>query len=89
MKTLVRLTALASALLYLAQPVAALDTTARAALVVDHATGTVLLSKQAEQAMPPASMSKLMTLLVLESDRLLRIALTFKSNISGSKGLTK
>ncbi|WP_112323168.1 D-alanyl-D-alanine carboxypeptidase family protein [Oceanibium sediminis] len=51
--------------LALAMPAAALDTSARAALVVDHATGTVLLSKNAELPLPPASMSKLMTLNML------------------------
>ncbi len=43
---------------------AAFDTKARAAYVVDASTDTVLLSKNAEQALPPASMSKLMTLYV-------------------------
>jgi D-alanyl-D-alanine carboxypeptidase (penicillin-binding protein 5/6) len=40
----------------------ALETTARTALVLDYNTGTVLLSKNADTPMPPASMSKLMTL---------------------------
>lgn len=39
----------------------ALDTPARNAYVVDLATDTVLLSKAADTPMPPASMSKLMT----------------------------
>jgi D-alanyl-D-alanine carboxypeptidase (penicillin-binding protein 5/6) len=43
---------------------AAFDTKARAAYVVDASTNTVLLSKNAETALPPASMSKLMTLYV-------------------------
>lgn len=43
-------------------PARALDTTAREAFVVDLSTGTVLLSKNPDQAMPPASMSKLMTM---------------------------
>ncbi len=38
------------------------DTRATAAYVIDHTTGTVLLSKQADLPLPPASMSKLMTL---------------------------
>lgn len=46
----------------LIQPVFALETTARSALVIDYNTGTVLLSKNADVPMPPASMSKLMTL---------------------------
>ena len=37
-------------------------TTARTALVVENSTGDVLLSKQAHKPIPPASMSKLMTL---------------------------
>jgi D-alanyl-D-alanine carboxypeptidase (penicillin-binding protein 5/6) len=40
------------------------DTTAGSAIVVDHNTGQVLLSKNAEVPLPPASMSKLMTLLM-------------------------
>ena len=38
------------------------DTQARAAYVVDQTSGTVLLSKNANLPLPPASMSKLMTL---------------------------
>lgn len=41
---------------------AALDTAARALLLVDMQTGAVLLEKDAETPLPPASMSKLMTL---------------------------
>ncbi|MEM0943985.1 MAG: D-alanyl-D-alanine carboxypeptidase family protein [Pseudomonadota bacterium] len=37
-------------------------TPARAALVIDMATGAVLLEKDADEPLPPASMSKLMTL---------------------------
>lgn len=37
------------------------DTRATAAFVLDHSTGTVLLSKNADEPLPPASMSKLMT----------------------------
>ena len=40
----------------------AFETKATAAYVLDQTTGTVLLSKNAEQPLPPASMSKLMTL---------------------------
>ena len=43
----------------------AFDTTARAAWVYDMTTGTVLLEKNADEALPPASMSKLMTLYML------------------------
>lgn len=38
------------------------DTRATAAYVIDHTTGTVLLAKDADLPLPPASMSKLMTL---------------------------
>ncbi|WP_425595590.1 D-alanyl-D-alanine carboxypeptidase family protein [Ruegeria faecimaris] len=47
-----------------ALPAQAFDTQARAAYVMDQTTGTVLLSKDADQPLPPASMSKLMTLFV-------------------------
>lgn len=47
-----------------ALPASAFDTSARAAYVIDVTTGTVLLSKNADEPLPPASMSKLMTLYV-------------------------
>lgn len=40
------------------------ETQARAAYVYDHASGQVLLALNADEALPPASMSKLMTLLM-------------------------
>ena len=44
------------------------STTARTALVIDNTTGEVLLSKSIDRPIPPASMSKLMTLfMVFES----------------------
>lgn len=43
----------------------ALETRATAALVIDQGTGTVLLSKNPDRPIPPASMSKLMTLNML------------------------
>ncbi len=46
----------------LAGPATALDTPARAAIVVDLNSGAVLMEKNADQPLPPASMSKLMTL---------------------------
>ncbi|MBI1219224.1 MAG: D-alanyl-D-alanine carboxypeptidase [Rhodobacteraceae bacterium] len=46
----------------LALPAAAFDTAATAAYVVDVNTGTVLLNKDGDTPMPPASMSKLMTI---------------------------
>ena len=47
-----------------ALPAQAFETRAKAAFVVDVTTGTVLLSKNADVPLPPASMSKLMTLYV-------------------------
>lgn len=60
-----RQTAAIAAILVLAPLAAlsqALDTKATAAYVVDQTTGTVLLSKNADEPLPPASMSKLMTI---------------------------
>nr|WP_217351815.1 D-alanyl-D-alanine carboxypeptidase family protein [Ruegeria sp. HKCCD8929] len=59
-----RSTALALSLALLALPAQAFDTSANAAYVLDQTTGTVLLSKEPDQPLPPASMSKLMTLYV-------------------------
>lgn len=42
-----------------------IDTAARNAVVVDFDTGTVLLDKGADQHIPPASMSKIMTAYVV------------------------
>jgi D-alanyl-D-alanine carboxypeptidase (penicillin-binding protein 5/6) len=52
---------LALASLAAAHPVSAMDTIAREAILIDAQTGTVLFEKDAENLMPPASMSKLMT----------------------------
>jgi D-alanyl-D-alanine carboxypeptidase (penicillin-binding protein 5/6) len=46
-------------------PLGPVDVLARQALVVDFATGAVLLEKNADQLMPPSSMSKLMTMYVV------------------------
>jgi serine-type D-Ala-D-Ala carboxypeptidase (penicillin-binding protein 5/6) len=43
----------------------ALDTAAQAVHLVDYQTGAVMLSKKADTPLPPASMSKLMTLYML------------------------
>ena len=48
----------------LATQAPAFDTRAKAAFVIDQTTGTVLLTKRADEALPPASMSKLMTLYI-------------------------
>lgn len=57
-----RLSALCVILLLFTLPARAFETQAGAAYVADHTTGTVLLSKNADTPLPPASMSKLMTL---------------------------
>ena len=64
MLSTLRSSVLSLGLALLALPANAFDTTARAAYVIDQTTGTVLLSKNADQPLPPASMSKLMTLFV-------------------------
>ncbi|MES0861738.1 D-alanyl-D-alanine carboxypeptidase family protein [Ruegeria sp. SCPT10] len=64
MLSAIRTSVLTLGMAVLALPAHAFDTTARAAYVIDQSTGTVLLSKDADQPLPPASMSKLMTLYV-------------------------
>ncbi|MBV2358187.1 D-alanyl-D-alanine carboxypeptidase [Thalassococcus sp. CAU 1522] len=59
-----RLLAGAAAAALLAFQAQAFDTRAQAAYVLDVKTGTVLMAKNADQPLPPASMSKLMTLYV-------------------------
>jgi len=61
-RSLRRMLAAASAVALLATQAGAFDTSARAAFVLDYTTGTVLMAKNADEALPPASMSKLMTL---------------------------
>ncbi|MGL4279319.1 MAG: D-alanyl-D-alanine carboxypeptidase family protein [Albidovulum sp.] len=60
-----RFAALLFAALALALPVSAFETRAGAAWVYDLTTNTVLLEKNAHAKLPPASMSKLMTLNML------------------------
>ncbi|MBS7791453.1 D-alanyl-D-alanine carboxypeptidase [Roseococcus sp. SDR] len=43
-------------------PIGPVDTIARSVLLLDFETGATLLNKQADERMPPASMSKLMTM---------------------------
>jgi D-alanyl-D-alanine carboxypeptidase (penicillin-binding protein 5/6) len=63
MKTYLRLLFTAGVILFGGlTAVSALETKARTALVIDFSTGTVLLEKNADLSLPPASMSKLMTL---------------------------
>lgn len=61
-RALNRILATFTLLLLLAAQVSAFETRARAAFVMDQGTGTILLSKNADEPLPPASMSKLMTL---------------------------
>ena len=61
---LIRHIAAATLCLGVALPAQAFETSAKAAYVMDVTTGTVLLDKNADTPMPPASMSKLMTLYV-------------------------
>ena len=66
LKQLLRIGATVAVLLGTGLPVsAAYDTQARAAFIYDLTTGTILFEKQADVPMPPASMSKLMTLNML------------------------
>ena len=53
------------ALILFSLPAHAFDTKATAAYVIDQTTGTVLLAKNADTPLPPASMSKLMTLYMM------------------------
>lgn len=66
----------------------ALEITAKSAMVVDYNTGTVLLSKNADMPLPPASMSKLMTLnMVFEAldDGRLTLEDTFRVSAQASQ----
>ena len=66
LKQMFRLLAICTALVvYTVPAVSGYDTVARAAYMVDLTTGTVLLEKNADVPLPPASMSKLMTLNML------------------------
>ncbi len=83
MKFLIRILAVLSVLA--AFPAQALETAARAAMVIDYDTGTVLLAKNADEPLPPASMSKLMTLnMVFEALEAGRITLDEKFAVSAS-----
>ena len=61
----------------------AFETKAKAAFVIDQTTGTVLMAKNADDALPPASMSKLMTLyMAFEAVRDGRLSMTEKLPVS-------
>lgn len=83
MKTFFKVILTAATMLCPALPVAAFETAAKAAYVVDMGTGTVLLSKNADEPLPPASMSKLMTLyMAFEAVRDGRLTLDEKLPVS-------
>ena len=64
-------------------PAQAFETKAKAAFVMDITTGTILLNKNADTPLPPASMSKLMTLYVaFEAIRDGRLSLDEKLSVS-------
>lgn len=66
MRSLIQFLMTLSVMLLISGPArAAFETRATAAYVIDQHTGTVLLNKNADEALPPASMSKLMTLNML------------------------
>ena len=66
-----------------AWPALAFDTKAKAAYVLDLTTDTVLMEKQAELPLPPASMSKLMTLnMLFEALRDGRVTLDTRFRVS-------
>ena len=61
----------------------AFDTKAKAAFVLDLTTDTVLMEKQADAPLPPASMSKLMTLnMLFEALRDGRVTLETRFRVS-------
>ena len=83
MTRLLSLLAPALVLLALALPGHAFETRAKSAFVVDVTTGTVLLNKNADIPLPPASMSKLMTIYVaFEAIRDGRLALDERLPVS-------
>ncbi len=66
-----------------AHPIFAFETRAKAAWVYDVGTQTILLEKNASQSLPPASMSKLMTLnMLFEALRDRRISLDTRFSVS-------
>lgn len=84
--------ALAVCMLIAPAMVQAFETNARASYIFDQTTGTVLLSKNAQEPLPPASMSKLMTIYMafeavadgrLAIDELLPVS-THAANYGGS-----
>ena len=78
-----RLLATLSLICLAALPARAFETRAAAAYVVDMTTDTVLMDKQSDVPLPPASMSKLMTLnMLFEALRDGRVMLDTRFNVS-------
>ncbi len=77
MRRMIRTALAAAALAFAAVQAGAFETRASTAFVIDQNTGTVLLSKNADTPLPPASMSKLMTLyMAFEAVRDGRLSMT-------------
>ncbi len=60
-RSAVRLCAILTLFAVVAAPALALETAARQAFLIDDNTGTILYEKNADERMPPSSMSKIMT----------------------------
>ncbi len=82
-RSAMKILATSTAAMCLAASAFAFETKAKAAFVVDQTTGTVLMAKNADEALPPASMSKLMTLyMAFEAVRDGRLSMTEKLPVS-------
>lgn len=78
-----RYLAVFAVLCFAALPARAFETLAKAAYVIDMTTGTVLMDKQSDVPLPPASMSKLMTLnMLFEALRDGRVSLDTRFGVS-------
>lgn len=83
LRFLARIATLTATILVLALPASAFETRARAAWVYDLSTDTILMSKEAQTPLPPASMSKLMTLnMLFEALRDGRVTLDTRFSVS-------
>ncbi|WP_394707388.1 D-alanyl-D-alanine carboxypeptidase family protein [uncultured Celeribacter sp.] len=82
-KTLAKTLASGFLVLTMSLPASAFETRARAAWVYDLTTDTVLMNKEAQTPLPPASMSKLMTLnMLFEALRDGRVTLDTRFSVS-------
>ena len=78
-----RITATVLTILVFVLPASAFQTDARSLIIVDHASGKVLAEQNADDPLPPASMSKLMTLnMAFEALREGRLSLTDRLPVS-------